>query len=241
MQNLDISTIIFAIVAIFVVVKLRSVLGTRNGAERPPQNRAPSSRAPGDFRAPAGRRQRHPARRRRARRRAPRRGGALARPLEGLRASPARRSRPGSTRSPPPTPILRPTASSAGARGAYEMIVSRFRGCGHRNVAPTAGAGRVRQFRQGDSRPARRRPDDDDDAGVDRPRRHRRRAADRLARLGRRALRRQDRLGDARRRRRRSSTELANEVADHLDVWTFTRDADSRDPNWLLAATQTVH
>ncbi len=36
MENLDISTIVFAIVAIFVVFKLRSVLGTRNGAERPP-------------------------------------------------------------------------------------------------------------------------------------------------------------------------------------------------------------
>ena len=32
-----------------------------------------------------------------------------------------------------------------------------------------------------------------------------------------------------------------NDVVDHLDVWTFTRDVASRDPNWLLAATQTVH
>ena len=32
-----------------------------------------------------------------------------------------------------------------------------------------------------------------------------------------------------------------NDVADHLDIWTFTRDVGSRDPNWLLAATQTVH
>ena len=28
------------------------------------------------------------------------------------------------------------------------------------------------------------------------------------------------------------------EVADHLDLWTFVRDIRSRDPNWLLAATQ---
>jgi predicted lipid-binding transport protein (Tim44 family) len=32
-----------------------------------------------------------------------------------------------------------------------------------------------------------------------------------------------------------------NAVADHLDVWTFSRDVASSDPNWLLAATQTVH
>jgi predicted lipid-binding transport protein (Tim44 family) len=32
-----------------------------------------------------------------------------------------------------------------------------------------------------------------------------------------------------------------NDVVDHLDVWTFTRDVAARDPNWLLAATQTVN
>ena len=54
MQNLDISTIVFAIVAIFVVFKLRSVLGTRSGAERPPVDRTPP-RGPSDFKsAPAG-------------------------------------------------------------------------------------------------------------------------------------------------------------------------------------------
>ncbi len=31
-----------------------------------------------------------------------------------------------------------------------------------------------------------------------------------------------------------------NDIVNHLDVWTFTRDAASRDPNWLLAATQTA-
>jgi len=33
----------------------------------------------------------------------------------------------------------------------------------------------------------------------------------------------------------------ASDVVDHLDIWTFTRDVGSRDPNWILAATQTVH
>ena len=27
-------------------------------------------------------------------------------------------------------------------------------------------------------------------------------------------------------------------VADHVDVWTFTRDVRSRDPNWQLSATE---
>ena len=33
----------------------------------------------------------------------------------------------------------------------------------------------------------------------------------------------------------------ATAVGDHLDIWTFTRALGSRDPNWLLAATETVH
>ncbi|MGH6841981.1 MAG: Tim44/TimA family putative adaptor protein, partial [Methylocella sp.] len=39
MQNsFDMTTIVFALLAAFVVWKLRSVLGTRNGAEKPPAN-----------------------------------------------------------------------------------------------------------------------------------------------------------------------------------------------------------
>lgn len=37
-QSLDVSTIVFAALAIFIVWKLRSVLGTRTGEERPPFN-----------------------------------------------------------------------------------------------------------------------------------------------------------------------------------------------------------
>ena len=35
MPDFDFSTVILALVALFVVFKLRSVLGTRNGSERP--------------------------------------------------------------------------------------------------------------------------------------------------------------------------------------------------------------
>ena len=33
----------------------------------------------------------------------------------------------------------------------------------------------------------------------------------------------------------------ADAVVDHLDIWTFSRDTGSRDPNWQLSATETVH
>ena len=50
MENLDVTTVVFAVVAIFVVFKLRSVLGTRTGNERrppePPPAPAPGARPP---------------------------------------------------------------------------------------------------------------------------------------------------------------------------------------------------
>src|SRR5580704_5743453 len=47
MQNLDVSTVVFAVVAIFVIFKLRSVLGTRTGAERRPLDPTAPPREPG--------------------------------------------------------------------------------------------------------------------------------------------------------------------------------------------------
>ena len=47
MENLDVTTVIFAVVAIFVVFKLRSVLGTRTGNERRPPEPPPPPRPPG--------------------------------------------------------------------------------------------------------------------------------------------------------------------------------------------------
>jgi len=45
-EQLDITTVIFAIIAIFVIWKLRSVLGERNGTEKPPRNPFGSLRDP---------------------------------------------------------------------------------------------------------------------------------------------------------------------------------------------------
>ena len=64
-QPFDISTVVFAVLAIFVIWKLRSVLGTRTGAERPPfdpfearrklrEGKAARDAAPADPRAGTG-------------------------------------------------------------------------------------------------------------------------------------------------------------------------------------------
>ena len=48
MPEIDLPTVIFALVALFVAYKLRSVLGVRNNSERQPGNLlAPLRRAPG--------------------------------------------------------------------------------------------------------------------------------------------------------------------------------------------------
>ena len=33
----------------------------------------------------------------------------------------------------------------------------------------------------------------------------------------------------------------ADQIADHLDIWTFARDVSSRNPNWRLIATESGH
>jgi predicted lipid-binding transport protein (Tim44 family) len=33
----------------------------------------------------------------------------------------------------------------------------------------------------------------------------------------------------------------AEDAGEHLDIWTFSRDTRSRDPNWRLSSTETVH
>ena len=38
-----------------------------------------------------------------------------------------------------------------------------------------------------------------------------------------------------------SSAGFFARLIDHLDVWTFTRRLGTRDPNWQLSATETVH
>ena len=234
MQNLDPSTIIFAIVAIFVVFKLRSVLGTRNG---PPQDRAPM-RGPGDFRSPPnggnvvplGAAARGFARPDQA---APsdrwngfaQAGSPLAAGLDAVAAA---------------DPDFTPDRFLGGARAAYDMIVSAFAA--------------------GDVATLRRLLADEVLANFDKAIRTRLAAGQTLTTtlvsidaadivdarmtgpLASVAVRFAAKLASVTHDASGAVVDgAANEVADHLDVWTFTRDTNSRDPNWRLTATQTVH
>ena len=199
MQNLDVSTIVFAIVAIFVVFKLRSVLGTRTGPSGRPIDPTPP-RARRDFTA-RRRGQRRPARRRRASgRAAPRRRAPIAGRVSPSRA---RRSPRGFDAIAAADRGFAPDRFIAGARAAYEMIVGAFAAGDLTTLAPAARARRPRQFRQARSRraapPGRTMTTTlvSIDCG-----RYRRGAGRGLDRRRRRAFRRQARLRDARRGRR---------------------------------------
>ena len=117
----DIYTIIFLALAIFIFIRLRSVLGQRTGRERPPYD--PYSTR--DARAPASDKVVTLPTRNELPRPSP---GRRSRSRIAGRASPtkAARSRPGSTRSSRPTALSTPSISSPARAAAYEMIVGAF-------------------------------------------------------------------------------------------------------------------
>ncbi len=239
MENLDISTIIFAIVAIFVVFKLRSVLGTRTGAERPPVEPAPPSRAQNDVKnAPAG-------------------GNVI--PL-GVAAKTAGRAEeasaapdrwksfaePGSALAAGFDAIaaadrgFAPAGFLSGARSAYEMVVAAFAAGDvttlRRLLAPDVLANFDKAIR---ARQAAEQTMTTTLVSIDSADIVEARLAGSIATV---AVRFAAKLASATRDASGAVVEgSASEVVDHLDIWTFTRDVGSRDPNWLLAATQTVH
>src|SRR6476646_5036512 len=116
MPEIDLSTVIFALVALFVAWKLRSVLGMRQNSERPGELMAPLRRAPGPASAPVAQPDATPS--------APvsqapaDRGNRIAEPnsavWSGLDAI------AGADRSFSPQDFL------SGARGAYDMVVHGF-------------------------------------------------------------------------------------------------------------------
>ena len=239
MGNLDISTIVFAIVAIFVVFKLRSVLGTRNGAERPPIDPTPPSRGPGDFRnAPAA-------------------GNVVPLGVVARTGGQPEQTALAGDRwkgfAEPGSPVaagldaiaaadrgFAPDSFLAGARAAYEMVVSAFAAGDmptlRRLLAPDVLANFDAAIR---ARLAAGQTMTTTLVSIDSADIVEARQAGSIATL---AVRFAAKLASATLDKSGAPVEgSANDVADHLDIWTFTRDVGSRDPNWLLAATQTVH
>ena len=229
-MQMDISTVVFALVAIFVAWKLRSVLGTR-GPNEPRVDRRP----PGGFAPPP-------------------RGGEVidlkpAAPREPPPPAPDRWKDFAAPGSPAAAgfdaiaavdPSFAPDSFLSGARTAYEMIVGAFAAGDlptlKRLLAPEVLANFDKAIRD---RVAAEQTMTTTLVSIDSATVIEARLTGTVASV---AVRFAAKLVSVTRDKAGVAVEGSpNDVVDHLDVWTFTRDIAAGDPNWLLAATQTVN
>ena len=231
-MQIDIPTVVFALVAIFVVWKLRSVLGTRGPLQPPPVDR----RMNGGFRSPPP----------------PRDGQVIdLKPAPSAPPPPAADHREGFAAPGSPVaagfaaiaaadPSFAPDSFLSGARTAYEMVVGAFAAGDlstlRRLLAPDVLANFDKAIR---ARAAAEQTMTTTLVSIDSADAVEARLVGSSASV---AVRFAAKLVSVTRDKAGTVVEGSpNDVVDHLDVWTFTRDIAARDPNWLLAATQTVH
>ena len=228
MPDIDLPTVIFALVALFVAYKLRSVLGMRNDGERPPGGGllAPLRRAPGPV-------------------------GPTVAPPEPAIAGPL-------AATPPPDRwqgfaepdawkgldaiaavdrTFAPPLFLPGARSAYEMVVQAFaagdRGTLQSLMAPEAFANfdAAIQARSAAGQTMTTTVVSIDSAKIA--------TAELVGSMAQVTVRFGAKLASVTRDKAGEVVEGSpTEVADHLDLWTFVRDVRSRDPNWRLTETQ---
>ena len=237
----NVSLVIFAILAVFVIWRLRSVLGTRTGHERPPYN--PFNRAkpgPGPTGAEQGNVVRLP--------------GAAA-PVEAAAvaakapepvvdrwagyAAPGSRTWAGLDAIAAADLSFDVKGFLAGAASAYEMIVLAFSG-GDRTIlrnllSPEVFESFDSAIRDRESRGEKKEttivsvePGVLDDAQL----------KDSLAQISVRFVSKlitvtHDKTGAV-------IDGSPDKVVDHIDIWTFARSTSSRDPNWKLVATESA-
>ena len=239
-EPLDITTIIFALLAVFVVWKLRSVLGTRTGHEKqrdrsfggPRTEEAARQSLPGGnvIRLPGA-----PATE----------AGATAAPKPDADrwrdlVEPESRAVPGLDAIAAAEPGFDPRAFLAGAKSAYEMIVTAFaKGDGttlRRLLADDVYESFTHAISERESRGERVEMTfvslekvTIDDAQV----------KGSLAQITVRFL---SKLITATYDKAGAVIDGSPErVVDMTDIWTFAREIGSRDPNWRLVATETAH
>ena len=242
MPGFDMSTIIFAIIAIFVVWKLRSVLGTRNGAERPPFDPAPGPNSAGkgpNGAQPMGQVVRLPT--------APPVAAAssgFAQPADAARwkgfAEPGSKVAAGLDAIAGADRSFSPDGFIAGARSAYEMIITAFAAGDRATLRNLLAPDVFDNFSKAiDARLASGEKMETTLVSIDSATIEDAQLAGGIAQI---SMRFATKLISHTRDKSGFVTEgAADSVVDHLDIWTFSRDTGSRNPNWQLSATETVH
>jgi predicted lipid-binding transport protein (Tim44 family) len=228
----DISTIVLLAVAVLIFIKLRSVLGQRTGRERPPYDPYsapdPVRNAPGDKVIPL-----------------PQRTSETAKPAEP--SEPVDRyagiAMPGSAVARGLDAIMAADKSFdakhfiAGARSAYEMIVTAYAEGDRRALKNLLarevydGFEAVIREREARGETAETRFVSIDTTDIT--------AAELRAKTAQITLRFVSQLVSATRDRNGNVIDgSADKVTSVTDVWTFARDVTARDPNWKLVATE---
>jgi predicted lipid-binding transport protein (Tim44 family) len=231
----DIYTIIFLALAVFIFLRLRSVLGQRTGRERPPYDPySPQDaiRRPIDKVVPMPQRPTDPA--------PPRPAEAAPQPSADRWKDIAEAGSPaaaGLDAIVAADPSFDGKHFIAGARAAYEMIVTAFAGGDRRQLRSLLSrevfdgfdAAITERERRGET--AESRFVSIDGSTVT--------AAELRNRTAQVTVRFVSKLISATRDRGGAVIDgNAEKVTDVTDVWTFARDISSRDPNWKVVATE---
>lgn len=239
MQNFDVLTLVFLGLAIFVIYKLRSVLGTRTGTEKPPRDlfeRRPPVEEAGKA--------------------VPLEGGSNVVPMPGVRREPVQAADPearlagvvakeapayeGLSKIMEADPSFDPKEFVGGARAAYEMIVMAFANGDRRTLKDLLSREVFEGFegaiadRESRSEKVETQFVSIDKADIS--------DAQLRARNAQVTVRFHSKLITA---TRDSAGQVidgnAEKVIDVTDIWTFSRDVTARDPNWRLIATESAH
>jgi len=230
--DVDIYTIIFLALAVFIFLRLRSVLGQRTGSERPPYDRAAPNvvqRAqdnnvvpmPGAVidQAPL----------------APSADVAPADRWKGL-AEPGTPLAAGLDAIAAQDSSFDPRHFISGARGAYEMIVLAFANGDRRALKDLLSSEVYESFETViKDRETHEQKTETRFVSIDKAELVGAEARDRAAQL---TVRFVSQMITATRDKAGTIVDgSADTVADITDVWTFARDITSRDPNWKLVGT----
>lgn len=228
---MDVTTLIFAALAVFVVWKLRSVLGARTGAEKPPFDPLARRKTPQEadnsnvVRLPGA-------------------ANDQGAPLKGNRwagiAEPGTPLAANLDSIAAVDPNFAGPAFLGGAKAAYEMIVGAFAAGDRQALRPLLAKDVMDSF---DAAIAAREKSgekvESTFVSIDRATIEEAQLRMGTAQV---AVRFQSKLITA---TRDASGRIVDgdpeKVTDVIDIWTFARDTKTRDPNWKLVATETVH
>ena len=230
---MDIYTIIFLALAVFIFIRLRNVLGQRTGEERPPFDRAARDALPPEGNV------------------VPMPGGPIdqAAPAPAADVSPAERWK-GITE--PGTPLATgldaivdqdssfdPRHFITGAKGAYEMIVLAFANGDRRSLKDLLSSEVFDSFDAViKDREKNEQKTETRFVSIDKAELVGAEVRDRAAQLTVRFV--SQMISVTRDKTGAVVDGNADKVSDITDVWTFARDITSRDPNWKLVGTGSV-